>query len=179
MCRGMSPISSKEDGPSVGLLKLAGLAAPPGAGEGPALIAEELRFQEILRDGTQLMATKGLSFRLPARWMDLAMTSLPVPVSPVISTGKSLRAARMPICLTRIILGSFPSMFSNPLLAKTIVLVALFIVVKLRFLVLAGDLLRPVREFHLGSGAQQVPVLVVDTEAQGRNPLSFSFPSGS
>ena len=67
-------------------------------------------------------------------------------------------------------LGVFSQHVLKPALGKDIVLVALFIVVKLRFLVLAGDLLRPVREFHLGSGAQQVPVLVVDTEAQGRNP---------
>ena len=44
----------------------------------------------------QLMLTMGLSERLLALWMARAKSSLPVPVSPVSSTAKSVLAALSP-----------------------------------------------------------------------------------
>lgn len=62
----------------------------------------------------QLIATKGSALRPLSIWIALAITSFPVPVSPVISTGKSVRAIRRPSSLICRIFGSLPLKFSNP-----------------------------------------------------------------
>ena len=67
-------------------------ARPVGAGEGAARVAEQLGLGERLRDRRQLTATNGPVRRPLAPWISRAITSLPVPVSPRISTLASVSA---------------------------------------------------------------------------------------
>ncbi len=79
----------EEDGALGGVAEEA-LAVAVGAGEGAAHVAEELALQEVLGDGAAVDADEGLLPRAPALWMARATTSLPVPLSPVMSTGTSV-----------------------------------------------------------------------------------------
>ena len=60
------------------------------AGEGAADMAEQLLSRRAAGIAAQLTATNGPAARRPWRWIARATTSLPVPVSPVISTVASL-----------------------------------------------------------------------------------------
>ena len=66
-----------------------------GAGEGAAAVAEQLAFEQVAGDGGAVERDERL---LPARseksWMARARISLPVPLSPVISTLTLVRAMR-------------------------------------------------------------------------------------
>jgi len=58
-----------------------------GAGEGALHVPEELAFEERVRDGSpQLIGTNGCPRRGLAAWIARATSSLPVPLSPVMST---------------------------------------------------------------------------------------------
>ena len=83
--------------PPCGELELAG-APLGGAGEGAALVAEELALEQLARDGR---AVEGDERAAPARRVvvdGLAISSLPVPLSPSMSTVASVFATR-PIVL--------------------------------------------------------------------------------
>ena len=78
------------------------LASPVGTGECALLVAEQFRFHELGREGApQLTAMKGRSRRGLARWMALAINSLPVPVSPSMRTGTERGAMRRARRITR------------------------------------------------------------------------------
>ena len=72
------------------------LAAPfvDRAGEGAAHMAEQFAFHQGLGQRGALRLIIGLPLRMECRWMDCATSSLPTPVSPVISTLRSLLATR-------------------------------------------------------------------------------------
>ncbi len=53
-----------------------------GAGEGAALVAEQLALEQRLDSATQLRRRSGRLARGEALWIDSASTSLPAPVSP-------------------------------------------------------------------------------------------------
>ena len=76
------------------------------AGERAARVAEELALGERLRDGGAVDRHERRRARAaPSAWMARATTSLPVPVSPSISTGASVRAAVRTSSRTRSIAG--------------------------------------------------------------------------
>jgi hypothetical protein len=55
-------------------------------------VAEQLAFEQAFGNPAQLMATNGLSARRLWEWMLRATSSLPVPLSPRISTVESVGA---------------------------------------------------------------------------------------
>ena len=65
-----------------------------------------------------LMATKGPSLRLEALCTAWANSSFPVPVSPIRSTGDSVRAIRFKISLVRQIPADWPTMSSKVYFAR-------------------------------------------------------------
>ena len=75
---------------AVGLLEP---ALPPGrrASEGALLVAEELRVDQLRRNGAAVDATERPVRNGDCSWMARATISLPVPVSPNSSTGALLR----------------------------------------------------------------------------------------
>jgi hypothetical protein len=73
---------------SVGLTKKA-RAVGNGSGEGSLAMAEKLALEEV----ATLTATKGPSALGPAAWTPLATSSLPVPLGPLMSTGRQVRAS--------------------------------------------------------------------------------------
>ena len=75
----------EEDRAAVGLLEAAGVLRDR-AGEAALLVAEQRRFDQLARDGPQSSTTNGFALRADALWSARATISLPVPVSPVIST---------------------------------------------------------------------------------------------
>lgn len=81
----------EEDGAFAGCLEKAGFILI-GVGEGPGLIAEQLRLQEGIGQGPAVDGDKGLVFRPDRLCRALASSSLPVPVSPSMSTVLSLSA---------------------------------------------------------------------------------------
>ena len=83
----------EEDGAAVGELEAAD-APGDGAREGPLLVAEELALHEPVGRALQLTLMNGLSARLLVEWMARAISSFPVPVSPVMSTEASVGATR-------------------------------------------------------------------------------------
>ncbi len=160
----------QEDGAPVGLLEFSRLAAPLRAGEGPALVAEELRLQEVLRDGAAVDGDKGLVLSAAGQ-VDGLGHDLLAGAGLSRDQDRKITARRpQPHVFYTDHLGILAQHVLEAALGKDIVLVALLVVVQLGLLVFAGDLLRPVGKLHLGGGAQQVPVVVVDTEAQGRDP---------
>ena len=68
----------------------------------------------------QLTQMKGPSRRGLSAWMALASTSLPVPVSPVMSTEKSVCAMRVPVRFSSSSLGSLPMRCSKPPLPEVL-----------------------------------------------------------
>ena len=62
------------------------------ARERAALVAEQLRLEQLLGQAAQFRATNGRFLRADAAWMNRATTSLPVPDSPVTSTVVSVEA---------------------------------------------------------------------------------------
>ncbi len=64
-------------------------AALDGAREGALLVAEELALEQLARDRRAFTATKAPAARGDAWWIARATSSLPVPLSPVISTATS------------------------------------------------------------------------------------------
>ncbi len=71
---------------AAGLLEVA-FAGADGAGEGAFLVAEELGFDQGFRDGAAGDGDERRFWaRLPRLWMARAMSSLPVPLSPVTRT---------------------------------------------------------------------------------------------
>ena len=81
----------EEERAAVGALDQA-LAVGRGAGEGPAHVAEQLALDQRLGQRAQLTATKGPAARRDCRWMERAISSLPVPLSPSSSTLLSVGA---------------------------------------------------------------------------------------
>jgi hypothetical protein len=75
----------------VGALEAAAML-PVGAGEGAALVAEELASNSSAVKALQLTANEGSLVRLLRSWRARATSSLPVPVSPVMMTGASVGA---------------------------------------------------------------------------------------
>ena len=91
--RRSSPISSRNRVPPCACLEQAGLRARR-AGEGAALVAEELALEQRLGNGAAVDATNGRSRRGLRSWIARATSSLPVPVSPSMTTGTSNWATR-------------------------------------------------------------------------------------
>ena len=81
----------EEERAAVGQLEA---AQPPlgGAGEGAALVAEQLALDERLGDGRAVEGDERLLARSERSWSARATSSLPVPVSPWTSTGAVLVA---------------------------------------------------------------------------------------
>ena len=77
----------------VGRLEAAG-AVLDRAGERPADVAEQFAFQQAFASAPQLTRTNGPLPRGLSWWMALAISSLPVPVSPSSSTEALDRATR-------------------------------------------------------------------------------------
>ena len=65
-----------------------------GAGEGAAHVAEQRRFEQRLGDGGAVLADERASRRGPFEWMARATSSLPVPLSPWITTGSVVSVMR-------------------------------------------------------------------------------------
>src|SRR5436309_14244247 len=65
-----------------------------GTRERAGLVTEQFIVEEVFIQGCAVEATKGLSRRMLFVWIARATRSLPVPVSPRISTGSSLGANR-------------------------------------------------------------------------------------
>jgi hypothetical protein len=63
------------------------------ARERAAPMAEQFRLQQFVRQRTAILREKQMALALPKKCTARAMSSLPVPVSPWISTGKSVAAA--------------------------------------------------------------------------------------
>lgn len=66
---------------------------PPfrGAGEGPLLVAEQLALQQVFRHGGAVDGHEGPAGAGEALCTAWANSSLPVPVSPMRSTGRGVR----------------------------------------------------------------------------------------
>ena len=83
---GISPISSRNSVPPSASSKRPGLRAD-GAGEGALLVAEQLRLHQRLGDGGAVDLDERLAVRAAScSWSARATSSLPVPLSPVMST---------------------------------------------------------------------------------------------
>ena len=78
------------------------------AGEGPLDVAKQLGLKQGSGKAPQLILIKGLLARLERLWMASATLSLPVPVSPVISTEASVWAIRGMRSKTSRIFGLWP-----------------------------------------------------------------------
>ena len=76
------------------------LAGFRGAGEGAPLVAEELRVDQLAGNGAAIDADERPAGRSLRLWIARATTSLPVPVSPKISTGTSDRLTKSTRCMT-------------------------------------------------------------------------------
>ena len=104
----ISPISSRKMRAAVGHLELARLVAI-GAGEAALDVAEQLRLEQRFR---QAGAVDRDHARAAARalrwWMACATSSLPTPLSPVISTFASERAMRSISCASSPIAALLP-----------------------------------------------------------------------
>ena len=84
----------EKHGAVVRQFELAGLAIGLGAREGALFVTEQFGFEQIARDGGTVDGHEGVQAARPlAWWMAWANSSLPVPLSPVMSTGKLLPAA--------------------------------------------------------------------------------------
>ena len=72
------------------------LECPPansaGPGEGSPLMPEQLALDQVLWKGRAVNRNKGCIFPGPSRWISLATSSFPVPLSPVIRTGLGIPA---------------------------------------------------------------------------------------
>jgi hypothetical protein len=77
----MSPISSRNSVPRVGLLELA-RRGPARAGERALHVAEQLALDELDGMAAQFTSTNGFAARGECLWMARATSSLPVPFSP-------------------------------------------------------------------------------------------------
>ena len=89
----------QEEGAAVGQLEA---ADPPGegAGEGAFLVAEQLALDQPAGRAAQLSLISGLAARRLWEWIARAISSLPVPVSPVMSTVASVGATRLTLSST-------------------------------------------------------------------------------
>ena len=83
----------EEERAAVGLLEEALLVAQR-AGEGAALVAEQLALEQVLGQRAAVDRQDALLARGLEKWMARAMSSLPVPLSPWISTVDAVRATR-------------------------------------------------------------------------------------
>ncbi len=94
-------------------LRLLELARPAlvGAGEGAALVAEQLALEQRLRERRAVDGEERARRPRPeASWIARATSSLPVPRSPTISTGRGMRATRSTRSSTSRIAGEEPTM---------------------------------------------------------------------
>ena len=109
----MSPISSRNSVPSLASSKRPGRArtAPVKAPRSCPNSSDSSRPSGI---AAQLTGTNGPSFRELRRWIPRASTSLPVPLSPRISTVRSVGAARWAISTTRLSASLCPISPSTP-----------------------------------------------------------------
>jgi hypothetical protein len=73
----------------VGFLEAA-RAGAGGAGEGPGLVPEKLGLDQGFGQGAQFIVTSGSCQRADRRWRRSAISSLPVPRSPMTSTGRRM-----------------------------------------------------------------------------------------
>src|SRR5205823_5426771 len=103
----------EEQRPAVRQLELAQLL-PVGAGEGAALVAEELALTRLAGMAGRFTATNGLVLRSLRAWMYRASTSFPVPLSLVTSTVTGLAAIFSATCTTARIRGDVPSTIGRP-----------------------------------------------------------------
>ena len=71
-------------------------------------MAEHLALEQALRDAAEIHLDKGCFTRWLLIWMASAISSLPVPLSPVISTEALVRAMRATVFSTSISLRSLP-----------------------------------------------------------------------
>jgi hypothetical protein len=93
---------------AVGQLEAA-LAHPVGAGERALLVAEQLALEQGRRTGRRSSRTASAARRAGGRaWIARAISSLPVPLSPVISTVAELCATRCTFSSTGCIAGDWP-----------------------------------------------------------------------
>jgi hypothetical protein len=97
----------EKDRPFVGQFEHPGFIAHR-PGEGTLDMAEQLRFQQVRRQGTTIDLDKLEFAPGELRWMVSAILSLPVPVSPVIRIEASVRAISGMISKTACIFGLWP-----------------------------------------------------------------------
>ncbi len=104
----ISPISSRNSVPCGALEQALGLSdAPVNA---PSAVTEQFRLEQCLGMAAQLTATNGRRLARLALWIARAISSLPVPVLPRISTLASLAATSLAsssiasICLFRVMM---------------------------------------------------------------------------
>ena len=83
----------EEERAAVGLDEESGAGAAR-VGEGAAGVAEELALEQRLGHGRAVDRDEGPALRRPRRWSARATSSLPVPLSPVMSTDASVSATR-------------------------------------------------------------------------------------
>ena len=69
-------------------------------GEGPFLVPENVLSMSVSGMAPQLTLMKGLPTRCDLAWIALATSSLPVPVSPRISTGASVPDSLRTVSMT-------------------------------------------------------------------------------
>jgi hypothetical protein len=102
----------EEDGAGVRALEL---AAPVvgRAGERALLVAEQFGFEQAVRNRAAVDRDERLVGARPLAWITLAISSLPVPLSPSISTGRSVGAAFSAISSASSSLGLSPNVPSK------------------------------------------------------------------
>ena len=91
MPRLISPISSRNSVPRSATSK-SPRAGAIGARERAAHVAEQRRLEQALGDGAAVLAHERPAARAPFAWMARATSSLPLPDSPMRSTGTSERS---------------------------------------------------------------------------------------
>ena len=94
--------------PAVGLGEQA-LAGLDRAGEPAANVPEELALEQLLRDGRRVDRHEGPVARALRAWIARATSSLPTPVSPVMSTGAVERATKSRIVWRARMAGPVPT----------------------------------------------------------------------
>ena len=115
----------EEDRAAVGLHELAHLLADR-AGERAGHVAEQFAFQQRFRQAPQATSTNGLSRRPLRRWIARAMSDLPVPLSPVMSTVARVSATLSIMSKILSMRWSWPTMFSMPKRMSSCALSVLF-----------------------------------------------------
>ena len=123
---GRSPISSRNSVPPAADFDVS-FALRVRAGEGAFLVAEEFALQQVLRNGIAVDGDERAVSCALRRWSACATISLPVPLSPRISTGAVVGATLRMKLKTDCICGLAPSMSSKTRAAAALVCRAIFL----------------------------------------------------